>query len=360
MQAALTLAVIATCVTSARVARADNEKLRIPVGQATVVSTDDAVKTVVIAEPKIADATVGSERTVVVNAKSVGLTSLVVYGVGGRFKVYDIDVYTPNADKQVVLHVRVAELNDEAQRELGFDFAGAGVARPGHDGGLTGGLFTTKVASPSIPLLIGPKTDGAFQYADKNFFLQATWRALEEKGDIRVLANPTLVARSGQKASFLSGGEFPVPIASSSGAVNQAVTVTIEWKEFGVKVDFTPTVDADGSIDLKVAPEVSALDFTNPLVLSGFVVPTINSRKTSTTVHLNPGEHLVIGGLKQTESNKVHKKVPILGDIPIVNFFFSTTKTEHSERELMVVVSPEMMAGGLDHLPTLPTDRPEH
>src|SRR6185503_14610574 len=120
------------------------------------------------------------------------------------------------------------------------------------------------------------------------------------------------------------------------------ITVTIEWKEFGVKVEFTPHVEADGSITLEVAPEVSQLDFTNPLTLSGFNIPIFITRKTSTTVHMNPGEHLVIGGLKQTDRNKTVKKVPILGDIPLVGFFFSTTKTEKVDRELLVVVSPEM------------------
>jgi pilus assembly protein CpaC len=341
-------------------ARADgNEKLLIPVGHAQVVIADDAVKTVAIAEPKIADAAVGSERTVVVNGKTVGSTSLVVYGEGGRFHVYDIEVYKPNSDKQVSLHVRVAEINEQAKKELGFDFAGGTLLRvPGHTDFLSGGVFTTKVSDPHNPLIIGPETDGALSYdRDKgNTAAQTTWRALEEHGDIRVLANPTLVAASGQKATFHAGGEFPVPIASSGGT--NFITVTIEWKPFGVKVEFTPTVEDDGSILLNVAPEVSQLDFTNPLTLSGFVIPILVTRKTSTTVHLNPGEHLVIGGLKQTEKNKVVRKVPVLGDIPLLGFFFTNTKTESTERDLLVVVSPEMVEGGSTTLPRLPTDAP--
>ena len=220
----------------------------------------------------------------------------------------------------------------------------------------TGGLFTTKVQSPSIPLSIGPATDGGLQYTRDypNLLLQTTWRALEETGDIKMLANPTLVAKSGDKAKFLVGGEFPVPIASA-GAGN-VITVTIEWKEFGVKLDFTPTVESDNSVTLEVAPEVSRLDFTNQLVLNGFVVPVIDTRKTSTTVHLNSGEHLVIGGLKQTERTKVVKKVPLLGDIPLINLFFSTTKTETVDRELLVVVSPELVEAASTTLPKLPTD----
>ena len=114
--------------------------------------------------------------------------------------------------------------------------------------------------------------------------LLAVWKALEGQGSIRVLAHPTLVARSGEKASFHAGGEFPIPIASSQGTAGGGVTVTIEWKAFGVRVDFTPTVDEDGTINLVVDSEVSQLDFTNALTLSGFVVPSVVVRRTATTV----------------------------------------------------------------------------
>jgi pilus assembly protein CpaC len=341
-----------------------NEKLLIPVGHAQVVISDEPVKTVAIAEPRVADAAVGSERTVVVNGKAAGGTSLVVYGEGGRFRVYDVEVFVPNADKQVALRVHVAEVNGSAKKELGFDFVGWGrVNHPNHNDVLTGGLFTSKVASPSIPLTVGPRTDGAIDFSRDggNFNLQTTWRALEEKGDIRVLANPTLVARSGEKASFHAGGEFPIPIASSAAAAGPdgaaTIAITIDWKDFGVKVDFKPEVDADGSISLQVEPEVSQLDFTNPLILNGFTLPIVVTRKTATTVRMNAGEHLVIGGLKQTEHVRNRKKVPVLGDIPLVGFFFSTTRTENVERELLVVVSPEILDGAQTTMPALPTDR---
>lgn len=334
-----------------------DEKLMIPVGHSQVVIADEIVKTVAIAEPKIADAAVGSERTVVVNGKQIGSTSLVVYGDGGRFRVYDIVVYAPSADKQVSLHVRIAEINDHAKKELGFDLTGSGHPNtPGHNDLITGGLFTTKVASPSIPNQnIGPLTDGGLSYTRDagNFFLESSWRALEETGDVKILANPTLVAKSGEKAKFLVGGEIPIPIATGGGGT--VVQVTIEWKEFGIKLDFTPTVERDGTITLEVAPEVSRLDYTNPLVLAGFVIPLIDTRKASTTVHLNAGEHLVMGGLKQTERTKVVRKVPLLGEIPLLNLFFSYTKTETVDRELVIVVSPELIESS-GSMPKLPTD----
>jgi len=333
-----------------------SEKLLIPVGHAQVVVSDGPVKTVAIAEPKIADAAVGSERTVVVNAKNVGTTSLVVYGEGGRFKVYDIAVFAPGADKQVSLHVQVAELDKNAVLDLGIDLTGQGKPfTPGHDDVITGGLFTTKITSPDIPQSLGPETDAALQYVRPgNLALTATWKLLQQKGDIRLLANPTLVAKSGEKASFLVGGEFPVPIASS--AIAGQTTVTIEWKEFGVRLNFTPWVDADGGVTLLVAPEVSQLNFTNPLQLNGFRVPILDTRKTSTTVHLNPGEHLIVGGLKQTEKTHIDKRVPILGSVPLLGYFFKNTHDENVERDLVVLVSPEVIEGGSTTMPPLPTD----
>jgi pilus assembly protein CpaC len=331
------------------------DKIRIPVGRAEVVSSTDDVRTVAIAEPKIADAAVGSAKTVVVNGKSAGTTTLVVYNEGARYKVYDVEVFVPNGDKQVALHVRVAEVNNNASREIGFDFLGQ---HNGSGGFWQGGLYTTKVSSPSIPLAVGPGTDGFLHYEPPaaNWFLQTQWKALEESGDLRTLANSTLMAKSGEKASFLSGGEIAIPIASGSAAGGIA-TVTVEWKEFGVRLNFTPIVEENNSITLKVAPEVSQIDFSNTLSLSGFSVPSLISRKASTTVNLNAGEHLVIGGLKQMDKVKVVKRIPVLGRIPLLGFFFTNTRTEDVERDLLVVVSPELVEAASTTLPALPTDR---
>ena len=350
------LGVMAALVVLAAVAGAQGrDRIRIPVGRAEVVSSTEDVRTVAIAEPKIADAAVGSAKTVVVNAKSAGITTLVVYNEGARYKVYDVEVYVPNGNKQVALHVRVAEVNDNAERNIGFDFLGQ---HQGAGGFWQGGLYTTKVSAPSIPLEVGPGTDGFLHYEPSagNWFLQTTWKALEEAGDLRTLANSTLMARSGEKASFLSGGEIAIPIASGSAGPGLQ-SVTIEWKEFGVRLNFTPTVEENNSITLKVAPEVSQIDFSNSLQLSGFAVPSLISRKASTTVNLNSGEHLVIGGLKQMEKTKIVRRIPVLGRIPLLGFFFTNTRTENVERDLLVVVSPELVEAASTTLPALPTDR---
>jgi len=346
------------------------ESIRVAVGHAVVVPSDGEIRTVVIAEPNIADAAVGSERTVVVTAKSPGSTNLVIYNENGRYTSIEVEVYAPSTRKQVLLHVTVAEVNETAKKELGLDITGAGNnSTRWLDGSLQGGLFPAKITDPSVPVGLGPNTDGILNYNKNNgnLSLQVAWKALEQKGDIRTLANPTLVARSGEKASFLAGGEFPVPVAqggsavgtSTGGTLSSASSVTIQWKEFGVRVEFTPTVLDDNTVSLTVAPEVSALDFTNPLEISGFKVPVINSRKTSTSVDVRSGEHLVIGGLKQTDKSRTVRKVPVLGDIPLLGLLFKSTTTQTQDRELLVIVSPEIVASSMQELPPLPTDRPE-
>jgi len=170
-----------------------------------------------------------------------------------------------------------------------------------------------------------------------------------------VLAHPTLVARSGEKASFHAGGEFPVPIASSQGTAGGGVTVTIEWKSFGVQVEFTPTVEEDSTITLVVDSEVSQLDFAHSITLSGFNIPSVITRRSATTVSLRSGEYLVIGGLKQKDHTRNVERVPYLGAVPVLGWFFTHSTWDETERELVVVVSPEVLLAAA-HLPALPTD----
>jgi pilus assembly protein CpaC len=339
------------------------EKLRIPVGHAQVVPSLEDVRTVAIAEPDIADAAVGSARTVIVTAKSAGSTNLVIYTEGGRYKIYDIESYVPNQEKQVLLRCVVAEMTGTALHELGLDFWGSGqTSNRAIDGTLGGGLYTTKVEPPMYPLLpdatssepkTKPNADGFLGYARNagDLRLQMEWKALEQSGDIRMLANPSLLARSGEKASFLAGGEFAYQIISGSGS---GAAPAIAFKEYGVRVEFTPYVEEDGMIRLKVAPEVSEPDWSRSI----FGVPPLNSRKASTTVMLKPGDYLVIGGLKQTVKNKLVRRVPILGHIPLLGVFFTYKRDEVSQKELLITVSPELVEAS-SSVPALPTDRPE-
>src|SRR5882672_653872 len=288
--------------------------LDVGVGQSVVLEMNEDVSTVSIADPKIADAAVGSARTVVVTGKASGVTTLVVWEEGGHHTLYRVTSMDSNASKQVLLQCKVAELNEQRLKEFGLDWLASG-ASDKLEGVLSGGLFVTKVETPFNPLLLGPTTDAFTTYRknDGSFSIMSTLRAMEQKGAARTLASPTLVALSGDSASFLAGGEFPVPIAKSS--TEQGIQITIEWKEFGVRLHFVPTVLDSNRIRLFVAPEVSSPDNSRAVLLNGYIVPGITTRRIATTVELKDGDVLVIGGVKQREVHKITSKFPILGDI---------------------------------------------
>ncbi len=336
------------------------EKIRIQISHSEVVPSGEEVRTVAIADPDIADAAVGSSRTVVVTAKKEGSTNLVVYNEGGRYKVYEVEVFVPNGEKQVLLHCNVAEVTATGLRELGLDaIVGGHTYNKNIDGIMGGSVLGGKLVQgeysfldPSKTLTYDPTTDIVLRYFrnDGNLGLQAAIKALEEKGDVRTLANPALLAKSGEKASFLSGGEFAYQIISGAGL---GAAPAIAFKEFGVRVEFTPTVLPNGQIRLKVEPEVSEPDWSR----SVFGVPPLTTRRAMTTVTMNSGEFLVIGGLKQSDRNKVVRRVPILGYIPVLGWLFTYSRDETTEKHLLIVVSPEI-AAGLTTMPSLPTDKP--
>ena len=167
----------------------------------------------------------------------------------------------------------------------------------------------------------------------------------------RVLAEPTLVAMSGQSASFLSGGELPVPVPQGLGST------AIEYKPFGIGLTLTPTVLSNDRIVLKVAPEASDLDYTNSLSLGGVAVPAITTRRADTTVELGDGESFIIGGLVSRTTTSNADKIPLLGDLPILGTFFKQSKYQMSEKELVIVVTPQLVkpiARGTDLAPYLP------
>jgi pilus assembly protein CpaC len=316
--------------------------LEVGVGQSIVLEMNEDVSTVSIADPKVADAAVGSARTVVVTGKASGITTLVVWEEGGQHTLYKVTSVDSRGSQQVLLQCKVAELNEQRLSEFGLDWIASGSSSK-LDGVLSGGLFVTKVETPFNPLIIGPTTDAFSTYrkSDGSLTLLGTLRAMEQKGAARTLASPNLVALSGDSASFLAGGEFPVPVAKS--ATDQGISITIEWKEFGVRLAFIPTVLDSNRIRLYVAPEISQPDNTHAVLLNGYVVPGIVTRRISTTVEMRDGEVLVIGGLKQHDVTKTTSKFPILGDIPLVSLLFKHTKTETIERDLVIVVSPQIV-----------------
>ena len=249
---------------------------------------------------------------------------------------------------QVLLEVRFAEVNRRAITELGVSFF---TGSSGVGGNWVGRTTTQQFTAPSFTDRIGPPPpsnptdEGQFSFSDfLNIFLFNTQnnvgaliRALKTNGNFQSLAEPNLVAYNGQEASFLAGGEIPVPIAQG---LTGAVTVT--YKEFGVRLTFTPLITGD-VIRLRVRPEVSALDFANGITLEGFRIPALTTRRAETQVELRDGQSFAIAGLMSNIAQQDVMKVPGLGDVPIIGALFRS-KADRAERtELMVLVTPRLI-----------------
>jgi pilus assembly protein CpaC len=170
----------------------------------------------------------------------------------------------------------------------------------------------------------------------------ASIQALQTTGVMQILAEPNLLATNGKQASFLAGGEYPYPVVQG-GSGGSGSSVSIEFKEYGVRLNFLPTITPRGTIRLQVAPEVSSLDFTNAVEVSGFDVPAITTRKVRTEVELSAGESFVIGGLLDNRETQTFEKLPFLGDIPVLGKFFQSISKSRTNTELIVVVTPELV-----------------
>ena len=278
---------------------------------------------------KLASGMIGSEE------KEVRIVSLLE--VGGNH--------------QVMLKVIIAEMSRSLSREFGVNFAAL----------ITAGKGTIGIGS-FVGGLAGPGSDGGFVSNMANLFgsftgfgaleaLEVFLDVLDEQGLSKVLAEPTLVARSGESASFLVGGEVPIPVVQG-GAFG---SITVEYKDFGVGLSFTPTVLSPDRIHLAVNPEVSRADFTFGTEVEGTVVPGFASRRASTSVELGDGQSFMIAGLLNEEVREVAGKYPILGDIPILGSLFRSTQFLKDETELVIIVTPTLvkpLGAGPHPLPT--------
>ena len=354
--AALGLGFLTVSVLGAGIAEARNPKIAVAVGQSMTQSTPTLIKTVSIADSKVADVVVAGPREILVNGKKTGFTTLVVWDENNVSTIYNVVVRGAFSDQKIELRVQIAEINRSKAVELGVDWLFNDI---GSGNTWTGGSYGGKVSTPSIPLAIfdsgddegvgptGGSTEGvdlALHYISGGTDIQAMIRALQADGVAKLLAEPNVVTASGHEASFLSGGEFPVPIAQSSGGGGAGGSaITIEYKEFGVRVDFLPTIVDSGVISLEVAPEVSRLDFANAVTVSGFRVPSLIVRRAETTVELEDGQVLVIGGLLLETEEEINSKIPILGHIPLIGLLFSHSETRTTQQELLIVVSPHII-----------------
>jgi pilus assembly protein CpaC len=257
---------------------------------------------------------------------------------------------------QVMLEVRVSEISRSLLRRLGFNFSY--ITSSGRNIGLSllNRLTSLPAAGfPSTGIEASESVNAIFRFLSHD----TTWTmfidALKEEGLLKILAEPTLITLSGKTANFLAGGEFPVPVPQSAGA--GGTTITIEYKPFGVGLNFTPTVLSNKKINMLVAPEVSELDFSNALTISGFVVPALTTRRVSTVIELADGQSFAIAGLLKDDVREIVSKFPLLGDIPILGALFRSTSFRKNETELIVIVTPHLVKPLDMAKQTMPTDQ---
>ncbi|MGO8717773.1 MAG: type II and III secretion system protein family protein [Acidobacteriaceae bacterium] len=252
-----------------------------------------------------------------------------------------LDVKVPPADPQILLKVRFMSVDRNKAMQLGISMFNNGL------GNALGTISTTQVIPP--PLLAS--SAGNSVASNQNIAalfpglsgLGASITALETKGVTEDLAEPNILAVNGKEASFLAGGEYPYPVVQG-GAAGTAATVTIEFKEYGIRLNFIPVITPRGTIRLQIAPEVSQLDFADAVDISGFEVPAITSRKMKTEVELADGQTFVLAGLLNNTETETFEKIPFIGDIPILGKLFQSMAKSKTNTELIVLVTPEIVA----------------
>lgn len=301
-----------------------------------------------VGDPKIADVQSSGSNAFILTGVAPGATSLMVWTacskeprqsmvfVKGKATAALTSISTvPSEDPllpiQVQTDIRFVEVSRTKLKEANASI----FARQGNF------LFGSPRTFPTIDGIVTPSlpvNNGMFNFAFASSDTLVSINALEGSGFAYTLARPSLVALSGQSASFLAGGEVPIPVPSS-GSDN----VSIEYKEFGIRLTLTPTIIGKNRIALKVAPEVSELDFTNAVSIAGTIVPALTIRRTDTSISLADGESFVISGLISTRNNSQVNKFPGLGDIPILGAFFRDNTVNREERELLMIVTPHLV-----------------
>lgn len=262
----------------------------------------------------------------------------------------------PQHARQVSLRVRIVEIDRSRAQDLGFNFFGTGkntfnsttgqfpaitVAPNNSSSGSSSGSGSGSTTSSAASSLLALSSLLNLFYYNAEVGVGAAITALQNKQILQVLAEPTITAVSGEKASFLAGGEFPYPVVQ--GGTGGFTSVTIQFRPYGVKLDFSPLVLPDGTIQLKVAPEVSALDYTNAVSISGYTIPALSTRRADTQVELRSGQSFMISGLLDNRTTDLLSKTPGIGDIPILGNLFRSKGVQRSVTELAVIVTPTLV-----------------
>ena len=380
----------------------------ITVGRSIFIDTKHRLARIYITNPDVLDSYTASPNQVVVTAKKAGASTIIVWDESGESKSYiisaDLNVdmlrdslkqalptqaikvqgnetrviltgtveteavaeaavkiatlYSKEVSnslvidsariKQVKLEVKMVEVDRSKLSSFGFNFFSSGGSNPG---GTTTGQYPSQMSSM---ITNGVKTLSVINPLNFNLFLSrlnigATLQDLETMQVAQILAEPNIVTLSGQKANFLAGGEFPFPMIQSSSS--GAPVISIVFKSYGVKLEFTPIVNNDGTVQLTVAPEVSALDFTNAVSISGYTIPAISTRRAETQVVLKSGQTFAISGLLDKRTTDLYAKTPGAASIPILGQLFKSQNVTHSDTELLVIVTPTIVDPVVDTTP---------
>ena len=385
-------------------------KLNLLVGKSSILKSLEQIKRVSIADPAIANFVLTSPNEIYVTGRAAGLTNMTLWLDKGGYRIYDVEVgydvsrlkqqiqeivpgekdlrltamndsitlsgrvsnssnlsqalsvaraYAPEGKvhnlvevrgvQQVMLEVRVAEMQRSLGRRLGINFnyftesGNFGISR------LTG-LTSLDENRLGGNFLVSPFVNAIFRFTSNGTTWTGFIDALKADGLVKVLAEPTLIALSGQSASFLAGGEFPVPVPQGLG------TVAIEYKKFGVSLNFTPIVLADNKINLKVNPSVSELDYANGVQIQNTFVPGLNKRSAETVVELADGQSFAIAGLLKDTSRDNLERYPVLGEIPILGMLFRSRQFQRNETELIIIATPHLVKPLDTAKQPLPTD----
>ena len=275
-----------------------------------------------------------------------------------------VNLMTLGGSQQVMLEVRFAEVSRNVGKDLGvssFINGDRGAGATGNGAGIPSGPYT--LGGGANPFQIDPIV-GGFGIIGRTFSdvlglnVDLFIDALEEKGLAKTLAEPTLIALSGETASFLAGGEFPIPVVQRGGGGQGGNnSISVEFKPFGVSLGFTPTVLSDKVINLVVEPEVSSIDSSASININGLQIPGLRTRRASTVLELRDGESFAIAGLLQRDFSTTVNQVPLLGSIPIIGTLFRSTSFQKGETELLIVVTPRLVAPIKPSQVRLPTDR---
>jgi pilus assembly protein CpaC len=378
-----------------------SQPLHILVGQSVFVTTVSRLKRVYVSDPLVVDSFTSSPRQIVVTGKIPGVSSLILWDEAGNSATYwvssDMNVgslqkeihealpndnirvegqqdrvslsgtvwsdasagaavklaslYTKNVvnsvivrqlhGSQVKLKVQIIEIDRSKLAQFGINLFSQGKNTSSTTTGQFPSTQTYTPGSATAPATLTTTNplNLLFYNFDVNFGF--TLQDLQNKNIAQILAEPTITTLSGQKASFLAGGEFPFPVVQgSSGGLT---SITIQFRPYGVKLEFTPFVNDDGTIQLKVAPEVSALDYTNAVTISGYTIPAISTRRADTQVELRDGQSFAISGLLDHRTTDILSKMPGIGDVPVLGQLFRSKNVNHSTVELMVVVTPMLI-----------------